>query len=99
MKNNPLTFVIALSTFAFTLSAQGHDPSEHMKDAEKPNCSAMKSMAPNEMDVKDPVMQAMVKQCTKDTHDDVDEKTEYSAHEPGERERHTKGEESPEHKH
>ena len=44
MKTKTLTFVIALSTLAFTLSAQAHDPKEHMKDAEKPDCAAMENM-------------------------------------------------------
>ncbi|MBA6412233.1 hypothetical protein H2508_03830 [Parahaliea sp. F7430] len=75
MKIKTLTFAIALSTLAFTVSAQAHDPKEHMKNAEKPDCSAMKNMDHskmdhNKMDMDDPVMQAMMKQCMKNMHHD-----------------------------
>lgn len=59
--------IIALSsTLAFTLSAQAHDPAEHMKNVENPDCAAMKNMDHNKMDMNDPVMQAMMKQCMQD---------------------------------
>ncbi|MCZ0866797.1 hypothetical protein O0V09_16415 [Dasania sp. GY-19] len=70
MKTKTLTFAIALSTLTFTLSTQAHDPKEHMKNAEKPNCGVMKEMDDSKMDMDDPVMQAMMKQCMKDMHDD-----------------------------
>tara|TARA_R110002049_G_scaffold29552_17_gene100455 strand:- start:3678 stop:3944 length:267 start_codon:yes stop_codon:yes gene_type:complete len=63
MKIKTLTFIVALSTLAFTLSAQAHDPKEHMKDAEKPDCAAMKNMDHSKMDMQDPIAQAMMKQC------------------------------------
>lgn len=73
MKIKILTFAIALSTLAFTVSAQAHDPKEQMKNAEKPDCNAMTNMDHskmdhNKMDMDDPVMQAMMKQCMKDMH-------------------------------
>tara|TARA_R110000782_G_scaffold172559_3_gene264183 strand:+ start:449 stop:730 length:282 start_codon:yes stop_codon:yes gene_type:complete len=57
---------IAISTLAFTLSAQAHDPKEHMNNAEKPDCAAMENMDHSKMDMNDPVMQAMMKQCMGD---------------------------------
>ncbi|WP_339674277.1 hypothetical protein [Dasania marina] len=96
MKTKVLTFTIALSTWAFTLSAQAHDPKEHMKDAKAPNCAAMKDMDHSKMDMKDPVIQAMMKQCVKDMHDN---ETESSDHEQSEYKGHTSGEKSTEHKH
>lgn len=68
MKTKTLTFVIAFSTLAFTLSAQAHDPKEHMKDAEKPNCAAMENMDHSKMDMQDPIAQAMMKQCMGSMH-------------------------------
>jgi uncharacterized protein (DUF305 family) len=70
MKTKTLTFVIALSTLAFTLSAQAHDPKEHMKDAEKPDCAAMGNMDQSKMDMQDPIAQAMMKQCMGNMHKD-----------------------------
>lgn len=66
MKTKTLTFAVALSALAFTLSAQAHDPKEHMKVAEKPDCAAMKNMDHKNMDMNDPVMQAMMQQCMKE---------------------------------
>ncbi|MGC1508722.1 hypothetical protein, partial [Ketobacter sp.] len=64
MKLTPPILLITL--FTTVTSAQAHDPKEHMKDAEKPDCSAMKDMDHSKMDMDDPVMQAMMKKCMKD---------------------------------
>lgn len=63
MRSKFITLSIAISTLAFTLSAQAHDPKEHMNNAEKPDCAAMENMDHSKMDMNDPVMQAMMKQC------------------------------------
>ena len=60
MRSKFLTLSIAISTLAFTLSAQAHDPKEHMNNA------AMENMDHSKMDMNDPVMQAMMKQCMGD---------------------------------
>lgn len=75
MKTHALTFALAVSTLAFMLSAQAHDPKEHMNNAEKPNCSAINNSDHNNMDMDDPIMQAMMKQCGQAMHDH-DEKGE-----------------------
>ncbi len=51
------------------LSAQAHDPKEHMKNAEQPKCEKMKNMDHSKMDMNDPVMQAMMKKCMKHKQD------------------------------
>ena len=66
MRSKFITMSIAISTLAFTLSAQAHDPKEHMNNAEKPDCAAMENMDHSKMDMNDPVMQAMMKQCMGD---------------------------------
>ena len=66
MRSKFITLSIAISTLAFTLSAQAHDPKEHMNNAEKPDCAAMENMDHSKMDMSDPVMQAMMKQCMGD---------------------------------
>ena len=64
--------VLTLATAAaLAISAQAHDPSEHMKDAEKPDCAAMKDMDHSKMDMNDPVTMAMMKKCMNTSdHDD-----------------------------
>lgn len=66
MKRKLLSPILVLAALGVAFSAQAHDPKEHMKDAENPNCVAMKDMDHSKMDMNDPVMQAMMKQCMKD---------------------------------
>lgn len=68
MKLNLLSPFLVLAALGVAFSAQAHDPKEHMKDAETPNCTAMKDMDHSKMDMNDPVMQAMMKKCMKDMH-------------------------------
>jgi len=70
MKRKLLSPILVLAALGAAFSAQAHDPKEHMKDAENPNCAAMKDMDHSKMDMNDPVMQAMMKQCMKDMHND-----------------------------
>ena len=65
MKIKTHIHVITLSALAFAISAQAHDPKEHMKDAQAPDCAAMKDMDHSKMDMDDPVTQAMMKKCMK----------------------------------
>jgi len=78
MKLTPPILLITL--FTTVTSAQAHDPKEHMKDAEKPDCSAMKDMDHSKMDMDDPVMQAMMKKCMKDMHHGKDKSESDSDH-------------------
>ena len=55
------TLVVPALVLAF--SVQAHEPEKHMKEAEKPECAAMKTMDPSKMDRDDPVMQAMMQKC------------------------------------
>jgi uncharacterized protein involved in copper resistance len=66
MKLKRLSPVLALAALGVTFAVQAHDPKEHMKNAENPNCAVMKDMDHSKMDMDDPVMQAMMKQCMKD---------------------------------
>ncbi len=63
MNFKKLSPIVAIVTFGVAFSAQAHDPKEHMKNNEKPNCAALKEMDTSKMDNNDPVMQAMMKQC------------------------------------
>lgn len=78
MKILYLSLAVLLISLHMTFSAQAHDPKEHMKEAEKPDCAAMKNMDHSKMDMNDPVMQAMMKQCMKDQHQDVGHGEEHS---------------------
>ena len=70
MKRKIFCWQVALAVPGLLLgfSAQAHEPEKHMKEAEKPECAAMKTMDPSKMDRDDPVMQAMMKKCMKDMH-------------------------------
>jgi L-serine deaminase len=56
------TYLLLAGFFAIS-SAQAHDPSEHAMKKEKPKCEAMKNMDHSKIDMKDPVMMAMMKKC------------------------------------
>lgn len=73
MKIQHFAKIIGFSALVIAFSAQAHNPDEHMKDAEQPDCTAMKTMDHSKMDMDDPVQQAMLKQCMKDMHNNESE--------------------------
>jgi hypothetical protein len=70
MKRQSLCYFVALPAMLLALSAQAHDPKEHMKETQAPDCAVMKDMDHSKMDMKDPVMQAMMQKCMKAMHKD-----------------------------
>ncbi len=78
MKIKVIVKVIALSAMAIAFTAQAHDPKEHMKDAQAPDCAAMKDMDHSKMDMDDPVTQAIMKKCMQDMHHDSSENHQHS---------------------
>jgi hypothetical protein len=71
MKCKALAWQAVLPTLLLALSSQAHDPAEHIKGAEKPDCAAMKNMDPSKMDRDDPVVQAMMQKCVDEMHQEV----------------------------
>lgn len=67
---------MAIPTMVLAFSAQAHEPAEHNKSVKGPDCGAMGKMNHASMDMKEPVMQAMMKKCMTDMHgsDDHDAK-------------------------
>ena len=63
MKRHLLLYLIALPALVLTLTAQAHDPKEHMNEKQTPDCAAMKEMDHSKMNMNDPVMQAMMQKC------------------------------------
>lgn len=59
---------LAVSALMLAFSVQAHEPQKHMKEAEKPDCAAMKNMDSSKMDKDDPVMQAMMQKCMNEIH-------------------------------
>ena len=64
---NTKTIYTAITVISLFISTAviAHDPSKHAATKEKPNCEAMHKMDSAKMDMNDPVMQAMMKQCGK----------------------------------
>lgn len=73
---NTKTIYTAITVVLLFIStmANAHDPSKHAATKEKPNCEAMHQMDSANMDMNDPVMQAMMKQCGKSTPEGNHEK-------------------------
>ena len=64
MKKTLLGCTLALSGLLMIAPVFAHDPAEHTKTVEAPDCAAMKKMDHSKMDMNDPVMQAMMKKCS-----------------------------------
>jgi len=64
MKKTLLGCTLALSGLLMIAPVFAHDPAEHTKTAEAPDCEAMKKMDHSKMDMDDPVMQALMKKCS-----------------------------------
>jgi len=60
-----LSTALISAAFIFTATtANAHSPEMHKKEnTEKPNCEGMQNMDHSTMDINDPIMQAMMKQC------------------------------------
>ena len=54
--------LVLIPAITFSMTAMAHDPSMHVKKAEKADCSKMDH---SKMDMKDPVAIAMMKKCMK----------------------------------
>lgn len=67
---------MAIPAMVLALSAHAHEPAEHNKKAEKPDCAAMSKMDHAAMNMKDPVMQAMMKKCMPDMHGTAERSTD-----------------------
>jgi hypothetical protein len=61
---------LAVSGLLLAFSTQAHEIEKHMKDAEKPDCAAMKTIDPAKMDPNDPVTQAIMQRCMSELHQD-----------------------------
>lgn len=66
MKKKQLGLLLAVPGLMLAISAQAHSDKEHMKTAENPDCAAMSTMDHSKMDMKDPVVMAMMQQCMSD---------------------------------
>jgi len=64
MKTFLLNSALILSSALMVAPSFAHDPAEHAKTAEAPDCDAMKKMDHSKMDMDDPVMQALMKKCS-----------------------------------
>jgi hypothetical protein len=64
MKTFLLNSALIVSSVLMVAPSFAHDPAEHAKTAEAPDCEAMKKMDHSKMDMNDPVMQAMMKKCS-----------------------------------
>jgi hypothetical protein len=67
MKTLTKLALVLLPTITLSMTATAHDPSMHVKKAEKADCSKMDH---SKMDMKDPVTIAMMKKCMKQAEAD-----------------------------
>ena len=67
MKTLTKLALVLIPTITLSMTAIAHDPSMHVKKAEKADCSKMDH---SKMDMNDPVAMAMMKKCMKQAEDD-----------------------------
>ena len=67
MKTLTKLALVLIPAITLSMTALAHDPSMHVKKAEKADCSKMDH---SKMDMKDPVAIAMMKKCMKQAEDD-----------------------------
>lgn len=76
--------LLSCATLLLSATAHAHDPKEHMKDAQSPDCAAMQGMDHEKMDMEDPVMVAMMSQCMSAMahaeHTEVEESDSHADH-------------------
>ncbi|WP_438864883.1 hypothetical protein [Neptunicella sp.] len=65
MKTHKLISILTLVLSAYTMNAYAHDPKEHAKEKEAPNCAVMQDIEQGKVDKSDPVIMAMMKKCHK----------------------------------
>ncbi|MFQ3237266.1 MAG: hypothetical protein ACI9C4_002847 [Paraglaciecola sp.] len=61
MKTHKLIATLLVVSSAYGIDAYAHDPKEHAKEKQAPNCEAMQDMG--KMNKNDPVAMAMMKKC------------------------------------
>lgn len=81
MKKSLFRCTLACAGLLMIAPAFAHDPAEHEKAAEAPDCEAMKTMDHSKMDMNDQVMQAMMKKCGDVHHSDMHNTGETEQHE------------------
>ena len=64
MKAKMIFSLLVTQVLLQAMTAQAHDPKEHMTDVKKPDCGMMGNMDHSKMDMNDPVMQAMMERCS-----------------------------------
>ncbi|MCH7743710.1 MAG: hypothetical protein IIB71_13720 [Proteobacteria bacterium] len=78
--------IVLTTALLVSMLALAHDPKEHAKESEAPDCQTLASMDHAKMDMDDAVMQAMQARCkevmTEDHSDELDEdkRVEEDAH-------------------
>ena len=81
MTNMTRYLAVVLLSSLLAGKAAAHDPKLHKKSDEKPKCGAMKDMDHSKMKADDPVMQAMMLRCQKESSQKEDSKAkEKSTH-------------------
>ncbi len=78
MKHKLLRPAVTLAILSIAISARAHNSDDRPKVEKKPNCAGMKNMDHSKMDMSDPVMQAMMKQCMRNMEKDSGHNMEHN---------------------
>jgi hypothetical protein len=68
VKQRSYMWLQAFLSLLVKASAYAHDPAEHANQEGQPDCSSMGGVDPAQLDMNDPVTQAMMQKCMKHIH-------------------------------
>lgn len=74
------SLIILTTALSISMLATAHDPKEHAKESQPPDCQLLASMDHGNMDMDDPVMQAMMQKCKEVAVDQGDGHSEGNRH-------------------
>jgi hypothetical protein len=70
VKQHRISIWLGAPVLLLSVFVNAHDPSEHMKDSQAPDCTAIQNMDQSKTDMNDPLVQAMMQKCAKHMHGD-----------------------------
>ena len=73
-------FIAMTAALLVSMLAGAHDPKEHAKESEAPDCQTLASMDQETMDMDDPVVQAMLAKCKETMTEDHGDEHGKDAH-------------------
>lgn len=80
MINKTIYALITISSLILSFSSMAHEQEKHAPESAQANCETMDNMKHSEMDMNDPVIQAMMEKCASQPKDKGNEQHDSQSH-------------------